>query len=346
MLILYRDKVMINLVIIYLCLIEINLDLGKKDSFPYILYNWLFVWMNNKMYLMAAMLAFASVGALLIHPILAAAQTPGGSAIDNILGTSNSPSTNAQQQPIQQQPIQQQPTPQQSSSNNLVPMSSSLSCGEVVKESVKLTSDLDCTSDALIVGADNIKIDLNGHKISGPGQTSSKVGVMFANSNGVALTGPGIITGFQAGVLISGGTNAKIDGVQFTANQISIFGTGSTNTQVTNNMMSNNGIAIAYHSSSGSSINYNMMKSNNLAGVTLVNSKYNILGMNTISGSANGVFIDGQSTNNTVNSNNVMLNTGVDINNANGLPTNINHNLFSDNHCATSVPRGLCPGRG
>jgi hypothetical protein len=82
-----------------------------------------------------------------------------------------------------------------------------------------------------------------------------------------------------------------------------------------------------------------------LAGVTLVNSAENVLDFNTITGSVNGVFLDGQSTNNNVNTNTIVQNSGVDINNGNGLPTNINANIFTDNLCHTSVPDGLCIGR-
>ncbi|MGH9925276.1 MAG: hypothetical protein ACRD5B_07835 [Nitrososphaeraceae archaeon] len=44
--------------------------------------------------------------------------------------------------------------------------------------------------------------------------------------------------------------------------------------------------------------------------------------MNNVVESQNGVFVDGQSAGNAVNANNVLENI-IDINNANGLPTNI-----------------------
>ncbi|MRN61946.1 MAG: hypothetical protein FIO03_07910, partial [Nitrosopumilales archaeon] len=51
-------------------------------------------------------------------------------------------------------------------------------CGEVVQGNVNLTANLNCTGDGLIVGADNTVINLNGYTVSGPGQQSSKVGVV------------------------------------------------------------------------------------------------------------------------------------------------------------------------
>jgi len=291
--------------------------------------------MNNKIYLMAALIAFASVGALLIQPTVASAQS---SMIDNILNSAlPSSNTNDNNQPSQENGS--------SSSSSAVPLSTSLSCGQVIKQSVKLTANLDCKTDGIIVGADGITIDLNGFTLSGPGEKSSKVGIMFADNDGVTVQGPGTIQNFQAGALFSGGEDNKISRVTFTENEIAVFETGSKNVAIEDNLMFGNSIGVAAHSSSGSKLTTNLFKSNDLAGVTLVNSANNELSMNTIQGSVNGIFLDGQSTKNNVNSNNVLQNRGVDLNNGNGLPTNINDNVFGDNNCNTSVPDGLCLGR-
>jgi hypothetical protein len=278
--------------------------------------------MNNKIYLMAAIMAFASVGALLIHPTVVFAQS---SVIENILNSAIPGKDNA--------------------SETSTALSTSLSCGQVIRQSVKLTANLECKTDGLIAGADNIVIDLNGYQIKGPGEKSSKVGAMLADSDNVEVRGPGTISGFQAGVLNTGGEGNKISEVTFTENEIAIFNTGTKNTQIENNFMFGNSIGVASHSSSGSKLVTNLFKSNELAGVTFVNSESNEINTNIIQGSVNGVFLDGQSTKNTVNSNSILLNRGVDINNGNGLPTNINNNVFTDNNCNTSVPDGLCLGR-
>ncbi|MBA2268075.1 MAG: right-handed parallel beta-helix repeat-containing protein [Thermoproteota archaeon] len=289
--------------------------------------------MNNKIYLMAALIAFASVGALLIQPTVASAQS---SMIDNILNSAL-PSSNTNDN--------NQPSQASSSSSSAVPLSTSLSCGQVIKQSVKLTANLDCKTDGIIVGADGITIDLNGFTLSGPGEKSSKVGIMFADNDGVTVQGPGTIKSFQAGALFSGGEDNKISRATFTENEIAVFETGSKNVVIEDNMMFGNSIGVAAHSSSGSKLTTNLFKSNDLAGVTLVNSASNELSMNTIQGSVNGIFLDGQSSKNNVNSNMVLQNRGVDLNNGNGLPTNINENVFTDNNCNTSVPVGLCLGR-
>src|ERR1044072_879421 len=105
--------------------------------------------MNNKIYLMAAIIAFASVGALLIQPTVASAQS---SMIDNILNSTTAPSSNSNDN---SQPSQGSDS-SSSSSSAAVPLSTSLSCGQVITQSVKLTANLDCKTDGLIVGADDI----------------------------------------------------------------------------------------------------------------------------------------------------------------------------------------------
>ncbi|HEX5905000.1 MAG TPA: NosD domain-containing protein, partial [Candidatus Nitrosocosmicus sp.] len=269
--------------------------------------------MNNKIYLMAALIAFASVGALLIQPTVASAQS---SMIDNILNSalpsSDSNDTN--------QSSQASDSNSSDNASTAAPISTSLSCGQVIKQSVKLTANLDCKTDGIIVGADGITIDLNGFTLSGPGEKSSKVGIMFADNDEVTVQGPGTITEFQAGALFSGGEDNKISRVTFTGNEIAVFETGSKNVAIEDNLMFENSIGVAAHSSSGSKLTTNLFKANDLAGVTLVNSAANELAMNTIQGSVNGIFLDGQSTENNVNSNNVLQNRGVDLNNGNGLP--------------------------
>jgi parallel beta-helix repeat protein len=281
--------------------------------------------MNNKIYLMTAIMAFASVGALLIQPTMAGAAT--NKSVFSGPSSSSSPS----------------PSSSPSSSSNTADIATaSLSCGQVIKDSVKLSANLDCKSDGLIIGADGITIDLNGHTLNGPGPQSSKIGIMLATSSGVTITGPGTISGFQAGILDTGGQDNQIGKVIFQNNQIALFTTGAKNTDVEQNMMFGNAIGMASHSSQGTTFANNLLDSNSLAGVTLVNSASNKIDTNIIQGSNNGVFVDGQSVKNEIATNTLMKNTGVDVNNANGLPININLNSFNSNNCNTSVPDGLC----
>lgn len=216
-------------------------------------------------------------------------------------------------------------------------------CGQVATGVVNLTANLNCSGDGIIISGPNTVVNMNGFSITGPGKDSSKVGIMVSNADNVVVNGPGTISNFQAAVLLSGSNGFKLDSTILENNQIAIFMTGADNAEVQQNMIKDNNIGIASHSNSGSKISSNLMSGNQLAGITFVNTKSSSMDMNNIHGSQDGVFLDEQSSDNTINANNVLQNA-VDINNANGLPLNINSNQYTENNCGISNPSGLCIG--
>jgi nitrous oxidase accessory protein NosD len=244
--------------------------------------------------------------------------------------------------------LQQQGQPQAQQQEQLQAQqaapSSNAACGQVVSGVVNLTANLNCSGDGIIVGGPNTVINMNGFSITGPGQDSSKVAIMVPNVDNVVVNGPGSLSNFQAGVLLTGANGFKISSVILSDNQIGTFMTGADNAQVQQNIIQGNSIGVASHSSTGAAIDSNLMNGNLLAGITFVNTQQSNVGMNNVVGSQNGVFLDGQSKQNTISANNVLENV-IDLNNANGLPTNINTNQFTDNSCQTSNPSGLCIGR-
>ncbi len=217
-------------------------------------------------------------------------------------------------------------------------------CGQVASGVVELTSDLNCSGDGIIISGPNTVINMNGFSITGPGKDSSKVGIIVSNVDNVVVNGPGTISNFQAAVLLTGSNGFKIDSTILENNQIAMFMTGADNAEVQQNMIKNNHLGIASHSNTGSKIISNLMNGNQLAGITFVNTKGSSMNMNNIHGSQDGVFLDGQSSQNVISANNILENV-VDINNANGLSTNINSNQYAENNCGVSNPSGLCIGR-
>lgn len=218
-----------------------------------------------------------------------------------------------------------------------------------------MTSNLACSSDGLnVINQNGLTIDLNNRTISGPGIQNDNpgasldelnAGIRLGDSSNIIIKGPGTIKDFDAGILNIRGDGNKISRVTFTENEIAVFDSESRSITVEDNLMFGNDIGFAAHSSTGAKLVTNLFKTNDLAGMTFVNSASNEVSMNTVQGSVNGIFVDGQSTNNNINSNNVLQNRGVDMNNGNGLSTEINDNTFLDNNCNTSVPDGLCLGR-
>jgi parallel beta-helix repeat protein len=224
------------------------------------------------------------------------------------------------------------------------PVATNAACGQVVSGLVNLTANLDCSGDGLIIGGDNTVVNMNGYSITGPGPDSSKVGIMVPNNDNVVINGPGSISNFQAGVLVTGANGMKMSSLILDSNQIGVFMTGSENTDIQQNIVKENSLGVATHSSTGAKLTSNLMSGNLLAGITFVNTQQSEVSMNNIDGSQNEAFLDAQSSANSVVANNVLENV-VDVNNANGLPPNINNNQFSDNNCQVSNPSGICIGR-
>jgi nitrous oxidase accessory protein NosD len=269
-------------------------------------------------YMVATIVSFAVIGGLTMQPLSSMAQE------------------------VQQtQGEQGQQTDQQTESRTPV---TNAACGQVVEGLVELNSDLNCSGDGLIVGQDGTTIRLNGHTIRGPGPDSSKVGISVGNEDRVRIEGPGTIEQYQAAILASGAKGTSITSLTLRGNQIALFSTGTEDLQAMQNMINSNSIGVASHSSTGLQLDENLVSGNQLAGITFVNTRTSMISTNNILESENGIFVDAQSSDNTIDSNNILRNT-VDLNNANGLATNVNSNSFSDNNCAISNPSGLCIGR-
>src|ERR687890_665566 len=280
-------------------------------------------------YMVATIVSFAVIGGLIMAPISSMAQ---GQQIQQNSGN--------QAQDQGQQDNQAQRGDQQDTRTP----TTTAACGQVVEGLVELNSNLNCSGDGLIVGGDDTTIRLNGHTIMGPGPDSSKVGVSVGNQDGVRIEGPGTIEQFQAGILASGAEGTMISEMILEDNQIAIFSTGTEGLQAMQNIITRNSIGVASHSSNGLELRENLLTGNVLAGITFVATGESLVSTNNVIESENGIFIDPQSSDNRIESNNVLRNK-VDMNNANGLATNVNQNGYSDNNCQISNPSGLCIGR-
>ena len=280
-------------------------------------------------YMVATIVSFAVIGGLIMQPISSMAQ---GQQIQQNSGN--------QAQDQGQQDNQAQRGDQQDTRTP----TTTAACGQVVEGLVELNSNLNCSGDGLIVGGDDTTIRLNGHTIMGPGPDSSKVGVSVGNQDGVRIEGPGTIEQFQAGILASGAEGTVISEMILEDNQIAIFSTGTEGLQAMQNIITRNSIGMASHSSNALELRENLLTGNVLAGITFVATGESLVSTNNVIESENGIFVDPQSSDNRIESNNVLRNK-VDLNNANGLATNVNQNGYSDNNCQISNPSGLCIGR-
>jgi nitrous oxidase accessory protein NosD len=287
-------------------------------------------------YMVATIVSFAVIGGLIMQPISSMAQGQQAQQEEDV----DVNQVQTQNQGQGQQDNQAQGRDQQDTRTP----TTTAACGQVVEGLVELNSNLNCSGDGLIVGGDDTTIRLNGHTIMGPGPDSSKVGVSVGNQDGVRIEGPGTIEQFQAGILASGAEGTMISEMILEDNQIAIFSTGTEGLQAMQNIITRNSIGMASHSSNGLELRENLLTGNVLAGITFVATGESLVSTNNVIESENGIFVDPQSSDNRIESNNVLRNK-VDLNNANGLATNVNQNGYSDNNCQISNPSGLCIGR-
>jgi large repetitive protein len=85
-----------------------------------------------------------------------------------------------------------------------------VSCGQVVTQSIRLSNDLvDCPGDGLVVAADGVTVNLNGHTIDGPGGPPPyDFGVRIDGSHRGVTVRNGTIKEFYAGVSLGAGNRA------------------------------------------------------------------------------------------------------------------------------------------
>jgi large repetitive protein len=98
-----------------------------------------------------------------------------------------------------------------------------VSCGETITADTKLANDLtDCPNKGIIIGADNITLDLNGHTIDGDGRDNvdedcpadvfCDTGVGNDGYEGVTITG-GAVTEFGSGVFLFQAQDNRVHGL-------------------------------------------------------------------------------------------------------------------------------------
>src|SRR2546427_13308506 len=87
-------------------------------------------------------------------------------------------------------------------------------CGTTIVANLKLDQDLTCAGNGLIVGADGIKLNLDGHTITGSG---SGVGISVSGRTNVSISG-GVVKNFEAGVRITQSTDIVVKGDEFRGN--------------------------------------------------------------------------------------------------------------------------------
>jgi parallel beta-helix repeat protein len=174
-------------------------------------------------------------------------------------------------------------------------------CDQTLTHSVKLANDLsNCPNNGLVVGADNVTVDLNGHTIDGDGQQVTECPFPGPNCDagvqntggykGVTIEG-GKLREFSYGVYVFGGaSHNRVRHISSTHNLFRGIGIGGgiTDSQVERNTTNDNG-----------------------AGITLCCFSENVrIERNSVSGNGDGIVVS-DSNNNRIAHNSVSGNTDI-----------------------------------
>jgi hypothetical protein len=143
-----------------------------------------------------------------------------------------------------------------------------LTCGSTVSHSIELANDVGpCPGNGLTIGANNVRLDLNGHKVFGTlnsfgsGAATDSVGIHFDNVRSSAVSN-GEVFDFAAGVRVDGGSANTVTDIEAHDNISPLGGT-------------NNGDGISIWNSSYNTVRHNVVTHNGqYSGITLVTGPY------------------------------------------------------------------------
>jgi parallel beta-helix repeat protein len=185
-------------------------------------------------------------------------------------------------------------------------LASHVQCGDVITANTKLDSDIGpCPGDGLIIGADNVVLNLNGHTITG---TGIGAGIRAAQVTGVVIKN-GTVSGFNTGVQLDEADGNTVRVITATANLrqgINVSGSDN-NSVVLNTLTGNGGDGIRLGLSSGNSIRRNTV-TGNAFGIGIADaSANNLLGENHVAGNtAFGIALFSGASGNRLNDNTVL----------------------------------------
>ena len=203
-----------------------------------------------------------------------------------------------------------------------------VACGQTIMVSTTLDSNVGPCQTGLVIGANNVVLDLNGFTLSGTPATGDGPGVNITGRTGVTVRN-GTITQFDAGVAITGGSGNTVTNLRLLDNRGSFatdFGDGvavftSTGNTISNNQIRNNGpySGISLVRSSNNLIENNQILGNNqsatsTSGIRVENVGFNASNANTIrnnfvQGSAlDGIQLFAGASDNVISSNTVLQN--------------------------------------
>jgi large repetitive protein len=161
-----------------------------------------------------------------------------------------------------------------------------VSCGQVLTGSTTVGNSLSECEEGLVIGADNITLDLNGHTIDGKGLG---VGVRNDGFDGVTIKN-GTVADFDHGVQLNAGTRSNlVETVAADYNEIAGFQvSGDTNTIRNSTALFNGHGVVLVDGATGNVVLGNVVVDNSKEGLRVQGSNGNRLESNQVTGSSDG----------------------------------------------------------
>jgi parallel beta-helix repeat protein len=217
-------------------------------------------------------------------------------------------------------------------------LASDVSCGATVAGDTTLRADLlNCPGDGLVIGVDNITLDLNHHTIDGdgvPGAAQLDRGVRLAGHRGVKIQG-GTIQEFDTGVLLDAATGNTVRRLTLLRN---IPGRGidlenhSDGNRIQDNTSTDNArSAIVVISSDDNLVRANTGLRNGLTGILVRDGHHNRVEANTLAANVfNDIALDQGSSDNVIRANSATTSEmGILLDNVDANTVTHNH-VFGD----------------
>lgn len=180
-------------------------------------------------------------------------------------------------------------------------VAAAVSCGQTIMANTTLTADVGpCDGDGIIIGADNIRLNLNGHRIFGTegAGDGNAAGIRLPFRTGVSIVGRaggvrtmGVVSDFDAGVVINGGSANKVSILVIEDNVSHAEVDPPDSTEFTATL----GDGIAVFNSAGNVIHGNIIRNNGIydnIAILGVGSNDNVIQGNLITGAVGSVVSD------------------------------------------------------
>jgi parallel beta-helix repeat protein len=228
-------------------------------------------------------------------------------------------------------------------------LASHIACGETITTDTTLDSDLiDCPNNGIVIGADDVTLDLDGHVVDGDGTEFADCpddefcdfGILSVGHDGVAVR-DGSVRGFAVGVLVGRARDNRV--LSISAKRNTFFGVAisrSSRSVVRNSSLSSNvppeGDGIGLFSSDHIRIRRNSIRRNAGPGIHVSDSSDNLIKGNVLARDGPAIAIEGNG--NVVRDNDVIGGGGIRVSPGNG--NTIIGNRVSDAEESIAVEEG------